>query len=332
MKKIVVLMLCSLMATLAFGGGAQDGTGAKEEVYTLRLTTAVTADDPVTVHMQILADELEKKSNGRLKVSVFHSSQLGSTEDTQEQAKVGADIGFLSDPGRFSTIVPEMGIMAGPFLLDDIFQVNKIMETSAYKRWVKELDEKHGIVELSTNWFSGQRHFVTNQPVRTPDDLNGLRIRTMGAPIYIESINAMGGVGTAMPWSEAYQAIQQKVVDGLEAQFSAIDGSRLYEVAKYVSKTGHFHLLNGIAVGSKWFYKLPEDLQILLREEAARVGDMQVRDMVEKRKYYEQVLQENGMTIIEPDVDLFREATRKVYDKLGYKELYDEIRKEIESN
>ena len=120
------------------------------------------------------------------------------------------------------------------------------------------------------NWVQGYRHFFTNKPVRTPEDLKGQRIRTPPAPIWQESIRALGASPVAMAFGEMYPGLQQKAIDGVELVYNNIPGGRFYEVLKYANETRHIMLINFEVVSAKWFDTLPANYQTVLVEECER--------------------------------------------------------------
>jgi TRAP-type C4-dicarboxylate transport system substrate-binding protein len=163
-------------------------------------------------------------------------------------------------------------------------------------------------------------------PVKVPADLAGIRMRTPGAPVWMETIRAMGATPTPMGWTEVYSAIQQKVIDAAEAQSPATYGSKLYEVVKYITKTGHINLITGMVGSAAWFDSLPDDLKAIVREEALKAGDIASRGTEASLKDFEDKMAAAGVTVTEIDVTPFRQATAPVYDKLGYGDLRDTLR------
>lgn len=179
---------------------------------------------------------------------------------------------------------------------------------------------------LSFNWWQGERHLLTNKPITKPADLAGVRMRTPGAPVWMETIRAMGATPTPLGWTEVYSALQQKVIDGAEAQHPATNGSKLYEVISHITKTGHINLITGVVTSGAWFDSLPAELQAILREEALKAGDVASYGTEAALADIEKAMEAEGVTISEIDVTPFREATAPVYDKLGYGELRDTLR------
>ena len=170
---------------------------------------------------------------------------------------------------------------------------------------------------------------MTNKPINTPADLKGQRIRTIGSEVCVESIAAMGATPVSMSWGEVYNGIQSKALDGCEAQNTSTYPSKIYEVAKYQSKTGHFQLMQALLCGEVWFQSLPQDLQQLLLDTAREVGAETAAQLVAASEESEKAMVEAGLTVIEPDTTPFKEAVKPAYDKLGFTELREQLYKEI---
>ncbi len=156
-------------------------------------------------------------------------------------------------------------------------------------------------------------------------------MRTPGAPVWMETIRAMGATPTPMGWTEVYSALQQHVIDGAEAQDPATYGARLYEVIDHITKTGHINLITGIVTSAAWFNGLPEEYQKVLREESLAGGDVASHGTQASLDNYEKMMADKGVTIDEIDVTPFVEATAGVYDKLGYTELREQLKPILEN-
>ncbi|HHW06135.1 MAG TPA: TRAP transporter substrate-binding protein DctP [Clostridia bacterium] len=331
---VVLVMTVGLLAGCGGGssspdGGAGNGVADDGKVYELKMSTQLADTHPMVTGFKELAARLKEKSGGRLVMEVFPSAQLGSDEDVIEQAIQGVNVAVLTDGGRMGNYVEEMGIILAPYFADNYDEVLKVTESDLFKQWEQELAEEHGIRVLSFNWYDGPRHFLTNKPVTKPEDLKGQRIRTPGAPVWSESVKALGATPVSMPWTEVYTAVQQKAIDGAEGQHTASYTSHLYEVLKYIDKTAHFQLVNGIIVGEKWFQTLPEDLQQLLIEETKAVAAENARYIEQVADEFEQKMVEAGMEVVEVDLDAFKAAAEQAYEVLGLKELRDQIYAEI---
>ncbi len=293
--------------------------------YTLSINTALTTNDPLYKGLESFRDAVAARSNGALEVKLFPNSQLGPDEDVLEQARAGAPVAVVVDGGRLANFVNEFGVLGAPYLASGYDGIRKVVTSDMFETWVAKLHDASGHQILSFNWWQGERHLWTAGPVSKPADLAGNRMRTPGAPVWVETVTAMGAVPTPMPYAEVYSALEQKVIDSVEAQLPAGYGSKLFEVTKHLTKTGHINLLTGLVTSASWFDGLPAELRTVLREEALKAGDVAsygTRDMLGQ---IEADLKAAGMTVTEIDVTPFKEATAGVYDKLGYGALRDEL-------
>ena len=295
----------------------------------LNVNTALTTDDPMYAGLERMKANVEKRSAGKLQIRIFPGSQLGKDEDVLEQARAGANVAVLVDGGRLAPFVKEFGIMGAPYLVDNFDQVLRLQQSALFKGWVEKLRGAANLQVLSFDWFQGHRHMLTNSPVKVPADLKGVRVRTPGAPVWLETVRAMGATPTGMPWSEVYSALQTKVIDGAEAQHPAVYGARLYEVVKIITKTEHIYLITGIVTSRAWFDKLPADQQAILSEESFAAGKWASEATIASLADYEKKLREKGVTIVEIDKAPFKAATAGVYQTLGYTDLRKDVDKAL---
>lgn len=293
--------------------------------YTLSINTALTTTDPLYKGLESFQAAVAERSKGALEVKLFPNSQLGPDEDVLEQARAGAPVAVVVDGGRLAVFQKEFGVLGAPYLASGYDGMRRIVTSPVFEGWVGKLHDASGHQVLSFNWWQGERHLWTNVPVKAPADLAGVRMRTPGAPVWVETVTAMGATPTPMPFSEVYSALEQKVVDAVEAQLPAGDGAKLYEVTKYLTKTGHINLITGLVTSASWFDSLPEELRTVLREEALKAGDVASYGTRDALARIEADLAAKGMTVSEADTAAFREATAGVYEKLGYADLQAEL-------
>ena len=318
------MKLTSFRWILAAGFAAVAGSALAAD-YTLSINTALTTTDPLYKGLESFRDAVAERSNGVIEVKLFPNSQLGPDEDVLEQARAGAPVAVVVDGGRLANFVNEFGVLGAPYLAQGYDGIRKVVTSDEFEEWVDKLHDASGHQVLSFNWWQGERHLWTADPVTTPADLAGNRMRTPGAPVWVETVTAMGAVPTPMPYAEVYSALEQKVIDSVEAQLPAGYGSKLFEVTKVLTKTGHINLITGLVTSASWFDSLPADLQTILREEALKAGDVASYGTRDALASLEEQLKANGMTVNEIDVTPFKEATAVVYDKLGYGDLRDEL-------
>ncbi|ADZ70917.1 C4-dicarboxylate TRAP transporter substrate-binding protein [Polymorphum gilvum] len=294
--------------------------------YTLNVNTALTPEDPLFKGLEAFRDTVAARTDGKVEIRIFPSSQLGKDEDVLEQARAGAPVAVVVDGGRLAVFQKEFGALGAPFLASGYDGIRKVVTSDLFADWVKQLHDTAGLQVLSFNWWQGERHLLTKKPVASPADLAGVRMRTPGAPVWMETIRAMGATPTPMGWTEVYSALQQGVIDAAEAQHPATLGAKLDEVITHITKTGHINLITGLVAGAAWYDSLPEDLRQIVSEEALKAGDIASYGTQDALSSIEAKLTENGVTIAEIDTTVFREATAPVYDMLGYGDLRDTLR------
>jgi tripartite ATP-independent transporter DctP family solute receptor len=318
---LVAIAIVSLFALPAIG----------QPKYVLKFNHVLGPKEPYHQGFLNWAKAVEERTKGGLKIEVFHSAQLGVEEDILEQIRAGANVGQNTDSARMGNYVPAIACMNGPYFAETIAEVEKLKAMPTVKAWLDELANKFGFKVLSFSWIQGYRHFFTNKPVRTPEDLKGLRIRTPPAPIWQESVRALGATPVALAFGEMYPALQQRVVDGVELVYNNIPAGRFYEVLKYVSETGHIMLINFEVISAKWFNALPPDYQKILVEECDKAGVATSKLIIDKlEKEVKADLIKKGMIVVDNvNLPAFRKAGEKAYEVLKIADVKKRVHKEM---
>ncbi|PCJ07764.1 MAG: C4-dicarboxylate ABC transporter [Rhodobacteraceae bacterium] len=315
-KKALLPLIVGMLSTTAVS--AAD--------YTLNVNTALATSDPLYKGLEAFRSNIAEASDGRMEIVLFPNSQLGPDEDVLEQARAGAPVAVVVDGGRLAVFQNEFGVLGAPFLASGYDGIRKVVTSDMFEGWVSDLNEGSDLQVLSFNWWQGERHLLTQKEINVPADLSGIRMRTPGAPVWTGTITAMGATPTPMPWGEVYSALSSNVIDAAEAQFPAITGAKLDEVITHITKTGHINLITGVVTSGGWFNSLPADLQVILRAEALKAGDIASHGTEDSLAGIEAALVAKGISVREVDVTPFKEATAVVYDDLGYGDLRDTLR------
>jgi tripartite ATP-independent transporter DctP family solute receptor len=326
LKKIIILLAVMVVSLALVSSSA-----LAQQKYLLKFNHVLGPKEPYHLGFQKWAKAVGDKTKGGLKIEVFHSAQLGVEEDILEQIRAGANVGQNTDSARMGNYIPGIAIMNGPYFAETLEEVAKLRKMPTVQAWLDELANKFGLKIVSFNWVQGYRHFFTHKPVRNPEDLKGLRIRTPPAPIWQESVRALGATPVALAFGEMYPALQQKVVDGVELVYNNIPAGRFYEVLKYVSETGHIMLINYEAVSAKWFNSLPPDFQKILVEECDKAGMETSKLIIEKlEKEVKADLIKRGMIVVDKvDLPAFRKAGEKAYEVLKIADVKEKVHKEM---
>ncbi len=326
-KKIISITVITIMIMLVMVTGV-----FAQAKYVLRFGHVLSPGHPYNAGFEKWAERVYERTNGNFEIKVYPSSQLGVEEDVLEQIRQGVPVGWNTDSARLGNYVSGIAVMNGPYFVNSIEDVKKLNKLPIVKEWEKQLADEYGMKVISFQWVQGFRHFMTNKPIHEPEDLNGLRIRTPPAPIWQESVRALGAVPTAMNFGDIYTGLQQGAVDGAELVYDNITAGNLYEVLDYVVETGHFLLINFQVVSSKWFDSLPEEYQQILVEECDKAGLETSYLIAENTAKVKETVQEEGMTVIEDiDLEAFMEAGKAAYEVLGLTEVREQLYKELET-
>ncbi len=263
-------------------------------------------------HFAAVANE---QLDGRAEVLVFGSSQLGGDELLLQKLKLGT-VDLALPSSIMSSFVAEFGLFDMPYLVQDREHMKRIEEEIFWPD-LAPLAEEAGYLPLGV-WENGFRH-VTNslRPIVTPEDLEGIKLRTPRGVWRVRMFQALGANPTPMPLSEVFVALQTGVMDGQENPLAQIHASRFQEVQQYLSLTGHVYTPAYVVAGAERWSALPEDVRETLgrvardvrtfvHETAARLD----RELVEE-------LRTGGLTINEIDRERFVEASRPVYARFG---------------
>ena len=320
----MVLALAACGKEEAPSGSGSANKGGDKPTYELKISTTQTSTSMIYKGLQGAADEIMEKTNGDVKVTVYPSSQLGAEEDMIDQAMAGMGIAVLTDAGRMSSYVKDIGIFNMAYLVENYEDGLKIMETDTFKGWEEQLAQQ-GIRVFAFNFYDGARSFMGHKAAATPADLKGVVTRTPGADPYNYSITAMGATPYNIAWSEVYNSIQTKAIDACEVQYTSAVSSAIYEVCEFVNKTEHIHLFNCLIGGEAWFKKLPEDYQKIVLEACYNNAYNNAQEIIAAQDDMEKTLVDNGMEIVEVDKEAFKTAVESAYDQLGWTELRQQL-------
>ena len=305
-KKTLSLLLCLVMVfSVSF---------ACAEHSVLRWHSANNDSNPRTLIGHWMADRIKKLTDD-LVIEVYANAQLGSSDEVHSMIAMGENIASATDAAWFSNMQPGFDIINGPFFTETEEELYKVAETEWFTQQVAEL-EKKGVKILATNWMDGARYLMSTKPVRTPEDLKGLKVRVPNNKVAIDIMNAMGATATPMALTEVYTALQQGMIDGVENPFSTLYARKCHEVCDYLSMTGHQKMLSLFFVSTDWFNGLTEEAQAALIQTATEAGEVFSKEMMPVDNAIAlEAFKAAGVEVIDDvDVTAFREVTLRVYE------------------
>ncbi len=280
---------------------------------TLRINIALAQNSHYGVAIDTFAREVEQRTSGGYKVQTFYSSALGAERESVEGVQLGTLDLTLTSTGPLPNFVPDVAILDIPFLFRDYAHARAVLDGPIGQELLTKFQAK-GMVGLA--WAeNGFRHMTNSKrPVNVPDDLRGLKMRTMENPIHIEAYRQFGIQPTPMAFTEVFTALQQGTVDGQENPLSVITAAKLDQVQKYLSLTGHVYspavlLMNKV----QWDKLSPADQQVFLDAAKEAVKANRARVDEDERKAVAD-LRAKGMTVAENvDKAKFQAALDPVY-------------------
>ena len=284
-----------------------------QDTLRIRFAHSLSSTEPAHLAAEFFAKNVAQRTGNKVQIQLFPGEQLGPGKEVNEMIRQGANVMNITDPGYLSDFVPDIGVLNGPYLIKDPKDYNKLLASDWYKGVEKRM-EGAGFKLIMANGFFGQRHLITDKPVRKPEDMAGMTVRVPPNTMWVETFKAMGARPTTVQWSEVYNALQQNVVAGAEAPLGSLWGSKLHETRKVISMTGHFTAFVMWPMNINYFNKLPADTQKILLEEGKKAGDEMTRLTLTLESDYVAKFKAAGVTFV-PDVDLaaFQKSTAGVY-------------------
>lgn len=308
------------------------------------LPSIVRAQDKITLKMGTLgstqyfyykgavrmAEEVAQKSGGRVTIQVFPNQQLGNERDMIEGMQLGTiDLAVINTP-LLAGFDPRFQIFDMPFMFNDWAHVERVVTSPIGQAMLKALEAKNlkGLA-YST---AGHRHVLNyKRPIKTPDDLKGLKIRVLDNPVHVAILNALGGNATPMQYSEVATALRQRTVDGLDSPTAAVVSEKFYETQKFMSLTGHVFTGVVYLMGLKKFQSLPPDLQRIFVDAGKAGADLETEQHNKAEiDGIELLRKQHGMTIDTVDKAPFRARMQPVLDRFQDrvgKDLIESVRK-----
>ena len=285
---------------------------------------------PNVVAVESMGKKLEAATNGRLKIQTFPGGVLGGEKEMIEQTQVGAINILRTSLGPVGTVVPEVNVFNLPFIFRSQEHARAVIDGPIGDELLAKVSASPAKL-VAIGWMDGgARSLYTKKPVRTPADLKGQKVRMMGNPLFVDTMNAMGGNGISMGYGEVFTALQTGVVDGAENNAPSYFTSNHYNTgAKYYTQTNHLIIPELLVVSKATWDKLSKDDQALLKK-FGREAQMEQRALWDKSVAENTAkLKSAGVEFITVDNKPFYEATAPVRAKYGAN--YAELIKRIEA-
>lgn len=290
-------------------------TGAQAEQVELKFGHVAAPGSLFEASTNEFAKRVNEQLAGKVKVTVFGSSQLGKDKELLQKLKLGT-VDFSLPSTVMSTVSDSFGLFEMPYLVKSRDHMGRIEKEIFWSQLAPTVEDKG--YKIIAVWENGFRHITNNvRPINKPDDLQGIKLRTPKGEWRVKMFQSYGANPTPMAFSEVFTALKTGVIDGQENPFAQIYSAKFQEVQKYLSLTGHVYTPAYVTVGKKRWESLPEDL----RSEIERIAKDTQAYVYETAARMETDLltrlKDAGMTVNEADKDAFIAASESIYKEFA---------------
>ena len=312
---VLVLSGCSSQPAESASSSSSSGTATRSE-YNFTIGTSATKDSTIGKTMQYAADLIMERTDGRISVTCYPDSQLGSDSELVEGVQLGNVTMVIGNTAPQVTFVPDLALFDLPNTYKDIAQAQKVLSNFAPNLADSFEGTSLYLCQLFPTSF---RYMSSNKEIRIIDDFSGVQIRTMTNPYHMAYWNALGATATTLDFSELYIGLQQGLVDAQENPLDIFLSSKFYEQQDYIINTKHNVFVATLLMNQDVWDSLPSDLQEILTECFAEIGQYGTQTGQEADEANLQAIADTGVTIIDLDdstLDQMREKAQPVYDMI----------------
>ena len=280
------------------------GSGDGDQRYAYPLATASPEDTVTQIYAEKFAEEVERLSDGRIKIQVYANSTLGGDRELLESCKDG-DIPFVvQNTAPQVTFMPDLAIFDVPCAFEDLNECREVLDDQEFISLIGSVYETGGYQLLGVA-DQGFRVMSTNKPVNGIEDFKGQKIRTMENPFHLAFWKSIGANPAPMSFAEVYIGLQQHTIDAQENPYEVIVSNRLYEQQDYIVETNHLPHLITLIMNDEFFKDMPAEDQAILREAAAtateyarQASDDRIADRVK-------TIEDSGTAILKIDEETY---------------------------
>lgn len=339
MKRIITLMVtvALIMTALSACGAKQEeaatqaaaAPAADQTVYELVFAHGNSPETPHHLAAETFKEYVEKESNGRIKVSLFHSNSLGTAQECFEACQNGSMAMTFVPTARLSGYVPELQLFDLPFLFPSTQAKYDILDGEIGKKLLENVAAQQ-VIPVGF-YDDGNKQMTADRELTSLDSFKGIKFRTMESDVIMEQYRLLGAEPIAIEYSELYNALQMKVANAQENPLMQIYTNNYYEVQDYLMLTNHASLSGVLMISEKWYNDLPADLQEIVMKAANDWIKNERQGIADKEAGWLESIKAAGTNVIElpaETLEIFKETTAPTYDIFREKygaEILDQI-------
>ena len=321
MKKVMmVFLIIALIGSTAFAAAQSEAGPTPAKPLVLRYAHMNPSTSPAGMQAQYFADKIAERTNGAIKIEIYPNSQLGTITEMAEMVSQGSVAMHHNTYGGLQPLLEDLGLFDTPYLYRDVNHLLAATDPTSSPVLI-ELNNKliaTRNVRVLYSFYFGTRELTANIPVYSPADLSGRKIRAIPSAIYMAAVEGMGAVAIPVDWAEVPVALSTGVASGQENPVSTIATSKLYEVQKYLMRTGHIMGSEPVVINEKVWQSLSDAHKTIFQEVARETRDWISKSVLDSEAADLQTLKNNGMTIIGVaeglKIDEFRASVKRVVD------------------
>lgn len=281
----------------------------------IKLAHGLDVTHPVHKAMVFMGERLKEKSAGKMSLDIYPSQQLGSERECLELLQIGS-LGMTKvSTGVLENFAPQLKVFGLPFLFRDAEHRFAVLEGEIGEKLLSSSIPQR--LKGLTFYDAGSRSFYTKEPVETPEDLEGLKLRVMESQTAMNMVKNLGGSPTPIAWGELYTALQQGVVDGAENNLPSFYLSHHYEVCKYFVVDEHTALPDELLISTLIWNDLSEEEQKWVKEAADESLEFEKKIWHEAEMEALAEIKKAGVEVINPDKEPFRNRVKSMYEQFS---------------
>lgn len=285
-----------------------------DKVYTMQIAHAQPIDNPRHISLEVFKELVETKTNGGILVEIYPAGQLGTEKGMLEQTCSGVIQGFRG--GQFE-VLPKLLIFTLPFLCENSEEISRLLNSDFAKKICVE-SRQNGVIILGLGDAGGFRQFSNNlHPIRKPDDLTGLMMRTNGMDTVHRTFRALGAKTITIPYSDLYMELKKSKANGQENPWVNIASMKFYEVQKYFTQINYQFHPEPFYVNLEWYRSLPMDYQEILEQCTAEMMKVNNQAIADREQEALDTIKANAEVhvLTEEERQAFKDVLKVVYDE-----------------
>ncbi len=313
MRRILWYSLIIAAGIVLTAGGCRKKSDSDKIV--IKAASVLPKDHPSSKALDFFKTRLAELSDNKVDLQLFLNSQLGGESETIEMTQQGNIQMIFISSTPLAQYVPEVTVLSMPFLFEDSHHQYKVMDGKIGQK-LADYVQKIGLKKMCF-FDAGSRNIMTKDgPIETPDDLDGMKIRVMGLPLAVDSINALGASAIPMSQGEVYTALQTGVLDGWENNPSTALTFKMYETGcDHFAHTKHFSIPDWLLINKAFYDNLPPRIQTIIDQAADETTQKQRQLWSQGRLLAIDKLKQAGMVFNDIDRKLFENKVAGIYDQ-----------------